>query len=198
MLPNHGSMFMASGIFLVFMNISLSYGRERKVSKPTYKLIWLFYHHVNNLGNSLSKVHYLQSPEIPYCSTKYNWILSRLLHVRGEGWCTALPMFSTKPGSALDLLKHWSLNPQFWTDVDIWTFNRVSTNSDTEIFMLPCSYYQFPENGDHVSLFHRATAKKFPQWVCDACHQRKGLKKSWNGNSLHHRHIKCPNAFYLN
>lgn len=144
MLPNHSSMLMASGIFLLLMNISLSYGRKKEVSKPTDKLIWLFHYHVHNLGNYLGKVHYPQSPEILYCSTKYNWAPSGHLHVRGEGWCTAFPIFSTKPGSALDLLKHWSLGPHFQTEIGIWTFNRVSTDSDCNfhpsLLTLPVSW----------------------------------------------------------
>lgn len=37
----------------------------------------------------------------------------------GEGWFTDFPMFSRKPGSALDPLKHESLSPYFQTKTGI-------------------------------------------------------------------------------
>jgi len=41
-LPKHSGMLTASGIFLLLMNISLSYGREKEVSKPTCKCLKAF------------------------------------------------------------------------------------------------------------------------------------------------------------
>lgn len=97
-LPNHGGMLTASGIFLLLMNITLSYGREKEVSKWTCKYLkdLAFSPSSSRSLWKLEKVHYPQSLWILYCSTKYNWIPRGHLHVRRRSmvhWFPSVPLF---------------------------------------------------------------------------------------------------------